>query len=653
MLIKIGPDGILEDKTMKLLNCVYETDTDLQAFITASDLAREANLLVQIFSGSTDRQKLRNLLSLLARELPQAAVIGASTSGELLECDYRTDSIVVSFACFQKVRVRSLLVPEGYGDMRQAGRKIRNELVEADTRLLIVFSHGTYTDNYDPATLLQVISEGRPDLIIAGGAAGKYWETLQDGTVAFQLQTGSTFVLGGTKFSQNTVVAAAISGEGLTITVDRNLGWKTIGKKMTVTRAEMQGTFCRVYSIDGIPPLDLYRKYFGDRFADGLPGSAVEFSFVLERGGLELDVIPGTVYPDGSILYSTAMAEGETIRFGFGDPAIVLEESAHSARRIAEADPEGLFIYSCATRIRQLSHVTQNELNAFKSIAPSAGFFTFTEFYHFNGRNHTLGKTMTLLGLSESERKEPGQLSFAADQENQRTADALLGIYTMIQTMTRELEEAEQQSNKLLLNILPESVAETLKQGRQVIADHFENVSILFADIVGFSRLAGDIAPEALIQLLNTLFSGFDALAEKYHLEKIKTIGDAYFVAGGVPLADETHLRKICSFALEMVNFINEYRKNESSDLNIRVGIHCGPVIAGVLGTRKFSYDLWGDTVNIASRMESHGLPGHVQVTETVKNQLTDLFLFQERGLIDIKGKGVMRTYFLTGHADP
>lgn len=116
MLIKIGPDGILEDKTMKLLNCVYETDTDLQAFITASDLAREANLLVQIFSGSTDRQKLRNLLSLLARELPQAAVIGASTSGELLECDYRTDSIVVSFACFQKVRVRSLLVPEGYGE---------------------------------------------------------------------------------------------------------------------------------------------------------------------------------------------------------------------------------------------------------------------------------------------------------------------------------------------------------------------------------------------------------------------------------------------------------------------------------------------------------------------------------------------------------
>lgn len=636
---------------MKLFNCIYDSNDKLIAFIDENGLRREPNLLVQIFCGMTGLERLRELLAVLQRELPQASVIGASTSGELMDGEHKTNSIVVSFACFRNMRVRFFLVPEGTADMRQAGQRIREELVEKDTRLLIVFSHGTYTDNYDPATLLSVISEGRPDLIIAGGAAGKYWETRQDGTLAFSLQTGSTFVFGGTEVSQDTAVAAAISGPELDITVDRNLGWKTIGKKMTVTRAEVQGTFCRVYSIDGIPPLDLYRKYFGDRFADGLPGSAVEFSFVLERDGLEFDVIPGTVYDDGSILYSTVMAEGETICFGFGDPAIVLEESVSSAKRIARAAPEALFIYSCATRIRQLSHVTQNELNAFKRIAPSAGFFTFTEFYHHRGKNYTLGKTMTLLGLSESGQKPVKHLNIAPDQENQRTADALLGIYTMIQTMTRELEEAEERSNRLLLNVLPQSVAESLKQGRRIIADHFDNVSILFADIVGFSRLAGDISPQSLVELLNRLFSAFDGLAEEYGLEKIKTIGDAYFVAGGVPLADEKHLVKICSFALDMLKFIQEYRANEASDLNIRVGIHCGPVIAGVLGTRKFSYDLWGDTVNIASRMESHGVPGVIQVSEAVKERLHDSFQFQERGLIDIKGKGPMRTFFLTGRA--
>jgi guanylate cyclase len=210
-----------------------------------------------------------------------------------------------------------------------------------------------------------------------------------------------------------------------------------------------------------------------------------------------------------------------------------------------------------------------------------------------------------------------------------------------------EAQRERERSEKLLLNILPAPIAARLKDGPATIADAFGGVTVLFADIVGFTTFSAKIPTEELIVLLNDVFSGFDALAEKHRLEKIKTIGDAYMVVGGAPTTRDDHAEAVARMALEMRDYIKNKRLPAGERLDLRIGIHSGPVVAGVIGTRKFSYDLWGDTVNTASRMESHGEPGKIQVSEATRALLDDKFTLSERGTIAIKGKGEMRTWFL------
>ena len=214
--------------------------------------------------------------------------------------------------------------------------------------------------------------------------------------------------------------------------------------------------------------------------------------------------------------------------------------------------------------------------------------------------------------------------------------------------LSEEALYAEQEkSERLLLNILPKAIADRLKQSHGVIADSFESVTVMFADIVSFTRMSSELSPQDLVDLLNLIFSSFDKLCEIYGLEKIKTIGDAYMVAGGIPIPNEHHAEAIASMALEMVDKVAELRDLTGRNLQIRVGIHTGAVIAGVIGTQKFIYDLWGDTVNIASRMESHSDVGKIQVTAETYELLKHQFEFIERGAIEIKGKGQMQTYWL------
>jgi adenylate cyclase len=191
-----------------------------------------------------------------------------------------------------------------------------------------------------------------------------------------------------------------------------------------------------------------------------------------------------------------------------------------------------------------------------------------------------------------------------------------------------------------------------LKSGERAIAERFESVTVLFADIVGFTKLSATNTPEELVQGLNTLFEQFDTLAQKYGLEKIKTIGDAYMVAGGLPERSQDHCERVAQFALEAQIVMENItlRTSTGERVQVRIGIHTGEAVAGVIGTSKFSYDLWGDTVNTASRMESHGEAGKVHVSEEVFTLLKDTFAFEKRGEIEIKGKGVMQTYFLKEH---
>ncbi|MEQ8960481.1 MAG: adenylate/guanylate cyclase domain-containing protein, partial [Coleofasciculus sp. C2-GNP5-27] len=211
------------------------------------------------------------------------------------------------------------------------------------------------------------------------------------------------------------------------------------------------------------------------------------------------------------------------------------------------------------------------------------------------------------------------------------------------------LQLEQEKSEQLLLNILPELIAERLKQDQSAIAEHFDDVTILFADIVGFTPLSARLKPIELVNLLNKMFSTFDQLAERHGLEKIKTIGDAYMVVGGLPQPREDHAEAIAQMALDMQQAITQFQAEHSESLQIRIGINTGSVVAGVIGIRKFIYDLWGDAVNVASRMESSGEPGKIQVTETTYQRLRDKFQFQERGAIAVKGRGEMKTYWLMG----
>jgi class 3 adenylate cyclase/putative methionine-R-sulfoxide reductase with GAF domain len=214
---------------------------------------------------------------------------------------------------------------------------------------------------------------------------------------------------------------------------------------------------------------------------------------------------------------------------------------------------------------------------------------------------------------------------------------------------TLALAEAHRQSEALLLNVLPASIAERLKQGESRIADRFEDVTVLFADIVGFTRLSATNSPEHVVGILERMFSEFDTLTAAAGAEKIKTVGDAYMVVCGVPTARPDHCRVLATLALEMLDAVRRISVELGIALTVRIGLHSGPVVAGILGTRKFAYDLWGDTVNTASRLESHGVPGRIQIGEALVARLAG-FRLRERGEIDVKGLGRMRTWFLEGN---
>ena len=219
------------------------------------------------------------------------------------------------------------------------------------------------------------------------------------------------------------------------------------------------------------------------------------------------------------------------------------------------------------------------------------------------------------------------------------------------QIYLQQIEDERKKSDQLLLNILPRAIADRLKQGEKLIVDSFPDVTVMFADLVGFTTLSLHIAPSLVVRLLDEIFSLFDDLAVRHGLEKIKTIGDAYMAVAGLPFPRADHAEAVARMALEMQSAIEQFNQRHRISLQMRIGINTGPVIAGIIGRNKFSYDLWGDTVNTASRMESHGVPGGIQVTEATALRLQRGFVLKNRGLVEIKGRPSVVTWWLTGLA--
>jgi class 3 adenylate cyclase len=221
--------------------------------------------------------------------------------------------------------------------------------------------------------------------------------------------------------------------------------------------------------------------------------------------------------------------------------------------------------------------------------------------------------------------------------------------------LSRSLRRETDKNERLLLNILPAPIANLLKDGRptEPLAETFQETTVLFADLVGFTPLSSSTPPRALVALLDEVFTRFDALAEVHGLEKIKTIGDAYMAAAGVPDPRPDHAIIAARMALGMREALREVAVARGVSLDLRIGLHSGPLVAGVIGQRKFAYDLWGDTVNTASRMESHAAPGSIQLSDTTFRQLADHFVTESRGELLIKGKGPMMTHVLLGERTP
>jgi adenylate cyclase len=223
-------------------------------------------------------------------------------------------------------------------------------------------------------------------------------------------------------------------------------------------------------------------------------------------------------------------------------------------------------------------------------------------------------------------------------------------IYFVMYYFVKRSAQRYRETDRLLRNILPDEVVERLKKSEDMIADEYDSASILFADVAGFTAMSAELEPAEMIGLLNDIFTAFDELVAAGGLEKIKTIGDAYMVSSGVPVPRENHARAICDLALDMQEHLNSAAPGIGA-IQMRIGIASGPVIAGIIGRKKFSYDLWGDTVNVASRMETSGVPGRIQVTSSTQALAADWFEFEERGLVEIRGKGEMRTWYLSGRS--
>ena len=262
-------------------------------------------------------------------------------------------------------------------------------------------------------------------------------------------------------------------------------------------------------------------------------------------------------------------------------------------------------------------------------------------------QEEVLARVNTHLKISELQRRlEENNQSLQQEIVERKRTEKALHIYS------EKLEEAEKETRRLLLNVLPESVADKLKDSPGIIAESYPHVSVLFADLVGFTEFASQCNPEDLVKILNELFSIFDELVETFGLEKIKTIGDAYMVVAGAPIPRDDHAQAVADLAIGMIKALANYNDQHGTKYALRVGVNSGPVVAGIIGTKKFSYDLWGDTVNVASRMESHGVPGEIQISESTYDLLRTQYQVEDRGEIKIKGKALMRCYLLKGRRE-
>lgn len=462
--------------------------------------------------------------------------------------------------------------------------------------------------------------------------------------------------------------------EGLAVS-----GWKELGTPKRITRSLGR----EVLEIEGMPATEFYSHYFD---LDASPDSKVmnhidpdlmaagEYPLLL-RNEDGTEVMRAAIQMDGlrkSVIYGGDIPEGSLVRFCSPNSLETIEHSVSEMQTFRDslAGTDAILMFNCALRSRSFGQYMQKELQAIHKLwnLPLAGFSSWGEIGRTTGQACGLHNTVISVVALRFKGKDPydqdagssfvfapGEVRNLVESDSSTTVEFMR---TELEQLRREkrilghflrltagdLEREQKKSEELLLNILPGSIAERLKAGAQNISDGVEQASILFADLVGFTRLSSHTEPAALVDLLNEIFTEFDRLSQALGVEKIKTIGDAYMAAAGVPEPAEDHAQRCLALAESMMKHMNSINQRHGKELMLRIGVHSGPVAAGVIGTHKFSYDIWGDTVNIAQRMESHGQPGAIQVSEETYALLGQPPGFLKRS-VELKGKGMSTAY--------
>lgn len=669
---------------MKSFNFYFDDDSAWQDHSQRPELlaAEQAavSILIQVFTSIFDAAHCTKVATALRERWPTACLIGATTGSEILDGQVTLGSTAVSVTFFAHTRLTQTLLEKPLPPVEAAlplvnatlptdsdhtiGHTLAQQLTCADTRVVILFG---CPEPINIGELLDGFAACKPDLAVAGGSA------------ANALSGGTPMVFDQDRVSKRGVVGVALHGESLIANRYWHLSWQRIGKVMTATRTDGN----RLYELDHIPAMQMYQRYFGDDIADNFYQRVLGFPLIADRDGLPVARIPHTRLADGSLMFGADVRDGEKVRFGFGNVPQIISSNEEILRQIVAHPVESIFVYSCVIRRAFMQEAAEVETRPLQALAPTAGFFTFGEYFNSKRGIEHLNATMTVLALAErcDGASVPGihQLCTQRGDDVTRLAPhitdpgvqlymgTLSSLTSLVNAVTGELEASNRQlaetlalveaerakSDRLLRNILPVDVATELKELGYTRPRLYERVTVLFTDIKGFTVLAERLSPEEIIAELDHCFLRFDEICERFGLERIKTIGDAYMAAGGVPTANVSNPFDVVAAALEMQRFMSnvnaDKQRRGAPKWSIRIGVHTGPVVAGVVGKRKFAYDIWGDAVNIAARMEQHGEVDRVNVSgETYRIVAGDRrFRFSYRGRILAKNKGEVDMYFV------
>lgn len=425
-----GDEGI----NMKTINTFYEDYTSLSEFVKKNKAIllnpNRSAILVQIFSGRCDSAFLANMSEEINQLVPQACVIGTTTSGEIMNGQVSGLKTVLSFSVFNHSSIKAEILPKS-GDDFKLGRVLASKLGGDRARLLILFAAGQSVNAKD---MLQGVQSVYPNLPVAGGIAGSNSLTEQ------------SFVICNGQVIDGGVVGVALEGEELTVNCRSHLGWQPIGKEMTITKANG----LRVYTIDNMPAYDVYRKYLGLDERNFV--NVIEYPLITERQGIPTARTPITYYEDGSIQFAAELLEGDRVRFSFGHVGMISEAIVGLCQEIKQKPVESIYVYSCECRRGFLQELSKIETEPLQAIAPTAGFFTFGEFYHAGSTNQLLNATMTVVTLSELDGKiiEPALTEKNQSEVRKSHQDNVAGRGTgvlkalthLVNTVTAELVSA-------------------------------------------------------------------------------------------------------------------------------------------------------------------------------------------------------------------